>query len=179
MANYRAWTRGTKETEKECVPSCEKRGEGSSAKARWDAGNEFHNNLDTSDAGAAVYRIAKQRMSARKDVGEISVIKNQQEKTLKTDGVNTSAPYWMLRTKGIFWLKSAAVEGPITKVAWGRREEGSWEDEDGESCRVFRGECWPYQGPERIGERNDYRAVGGYMVEESIPSEWDRGITLL
>ena len=37
------------------------------AKPRWDAGNEFYNNLDTRDGEAAVYRIAKQSKGCQQE----------------------------------------------------------------------------------------------------------------
>ena len=41
------------------------------------AGNEFYNNLETKEGGAAICKVAKQRAATRKDVGELTVIRNQ------------------------------------------------------------------------------------------------------
>lgn len=47
------------------------------AKAKWEAGIQFYDNRETKEGEAEIYKVAKQRTRAEKDVGEMTVIRNQ------------------------------------------------------------------------------------------------------
>lgn len=44
---------------------------------KWEAGIQFYDKLETNEAEVEIYKVAKQRAISKKDVGEMTVIRNQ------------------------------------------------------------------------------------------------------